>query len=126
MLPHQQIGWQEINEDFIRFTLLKTPWVRIYLHRLEADRPHPHCHDHPWSFVSLLLAGGYWERCQSPRECGPIWHWRNPGQVLYRPAEFKHNVKTLGVSWSLIFTGRKRRPWGFTEDCRNDHHADAA
>ena len=108
----QQIGWKELDEDFIRFTLLHTRWFRIYLHRLNAPNAHKVCHDHPWWFWTLLLKGGYNEYHQG------IWTWQCAGSLLYRPAEWQHNVVTRGVSWSLILTGPKFRKWGFTEECR--------
>lgn len=113
LLPHDEIGWKDIGEEFTRFTLLKTPWLRVYLHRLKALTQHPTCHDHPWSFVTFLLNGGYWEFHD------PDWTWRRPGSVLYRPAEWRHNVVTEGVSWSLVVTGSKHRRWGFL-DCRRE------
>ena len=109
----KQIGWKEIGEDFIRFTLLKTPWFRVYLHRLVAPQWHPKCHDHPWDFISFVIWPGYVE------EHDNVMEWRGPGSVLKRPAEWQHNVITLedAVSWSIIVTGPKRRAWGFTETC---------
>lgn len=112
ILPYKDIGWEEIGEEFTRFTLLKTPWCNVYLHRLKALRPHRDCHDHPWSFVALLLKGGYYEYCPDQH-----WHHRKPGTILVRPATFSHNVVTDGVSWSVIFTTAKFRDWGFKE-CR--------
>lgn len=111
LLPFKDIGWEEIGEEFTRFQLVKTPWFNIYLHHLKALVEHPHCHDHPWSFVTVLLKGGYSEFD------GTVWTWRRAGSVLYRRAEHRHNVVTKGVSWSLIVTGPKRRAWGFREEC---------
>ncbi len=111
VFPHKEIGWTEIGEEFTRFTLLRTPWFRIYLHKLYAPNPHPHTHDHPWGFVALLLRGGYWEYADGR------WEWRRPWSVLRRPAEYRHNVVTRGVSWSVIITGRKYREWGLKEEC---------
>lgn len=108
LFPHEDIGWKDINETFFRYTLLKTPWFRVYLHVLDAATPHPECHNHPWSFVTVLLWGGYTEYTT---ETG--WKRREPGSVLFRPARWTHNVITDGVSWSLVFTGPKRHPWGF-------------
>ncbi len=108
-LPHKQIGWKEIGEDFIRYAILKTPWFNVYLHRLIAPAWHPMCHDHPWSFVTFILWSGYLERVASGKEIR-----RRPGSVLYRPAEFRHNVITpYGTAWSLIVTTKKSRDWGF-------------
>lgn len=105
---HKEIGWAEIGEKFTRYQLLKTRWFNLYLHQLWAPEWHPKCHNHPWSFVALLLKGGYFEQVGNK-----VW-WRMPGSILYRPAEFTHNVVTdNAVSWSLILTGPKKNDWGF-------------
>jgi len=107
-LPFKEIGWEAIGEKFTRYTLLKTPWFRVFLHQLYAPNWHPECHDHPWRFITLLLWNGYLE------QVGQKFHKRWPGFILYRPAEFKHNVITpYGTSWSLVVTGAKKRDWGF-------------
>ena len=112
LLPYREIGWKGIGEVFYRFTLMKTPWFNLYLHRLWAPNPHPQCHDHPWWFYTLILKGGYLETQE-----GVVWTWRSPGTILYRPAEFKHNVVTLKTPvWSLVLTGPREREWGFL-DC---------
>lgn len=36
-LPHKEIGWQDIGEVFYRYQLLKTKWVNVYLHQLDAE-----------------------------------------------------------------------------------------
>jgi hypothetical protein len=110
VLPHEEIGWSEIGEQFTRYRLLVTPWFRVFLHRLWCPMWHPQGHDHPWSFVAIVLKGGYLERTQ--KEC----RWRGQGSVLYRPAEFVHNVVTgRDVNWSIVITGPKRRQWGFVD-----------
>lgn len=84
-------------------------------HRSDADE----MHNHPWPFVSVILAGGYWE--QTP---GPGWsngdgptrrRWYGPGRVLVRPANWIHSVLIPEgrESWSLIFRGVKCQSWGF-------------
>jgi hypothetical protein len=110
LIPHKQIGWEEIGEDFIRFQLLKTPWFNLYLHRLWAPQAHPECHDHPWWFYTIVLKNGYFEYQAGDK----VWYYRLPGAFLYRPANFSHNVITpWGVCWSLVLTGPKVREWGF-------------
>jgi hypothetical protein len=107
LIPKREIGWKELEEHFTRYTLCKTPWFRIYLHRLNAPIWHAMAHDHPWSFITLILKTGYWE--STPKGI----FFRSPGTILYRPASFAHNVVTLGTAWSLVFAGRKKRDWGF-------------
>lgn len=107
-LRHKELGWPDIKEEFTRYQLLKTRWFNIYLHRLYAPILSPDCHDHPWWFITLLLWNGYLE------SNGKFTKRRWPGMILYRPAEFIHNVVTpYGVSWSLILAGPKSRDWGF-------------
>jgi hypothetical protein len=113
LFPHRELGWEDIGEKFTRFTLVKTRWFQVFLHKLQAPNPHPQCHDHPWSFVAVILRGGYWEYA------GGKWARRPPGRVLWRPAEFTHNVVTRGTSWSVIFATRKFRGWALKGDCRS-------
>jgi|SRR5579859_264716 len=119
----KEIGWEEVGEIFTRYAILKTRWFNVYLHQLYAPQWHPECHDHPWSFLTVLLHGGYLERIivKDPGlcRCGEP-HYRNkdvrrfPGMILWRPATFTHSVITpYGVSWSLIITGPKSNAWGF-------------
>jgi hypothetical protein len=110
LFPHEDIGWKDIGETFIRFTILKTPWFRVYVHNLIAKGAHPQCHSHPWSFIAIILSGGYNEYT---KESG--WVWRRPGSILYRPSSWTHNVTTSGM-WSLVLTGPKTHAWGF-HDC---------
>lgn len=108
VFKHQEIGWKEIGEEFTRYTVCRTRFFNVYLHQLSAPAWHPECHDHPWTFVAVLLWRGYLEMVGNKN----FRRW--PGSLLYRPAEFVHNVITpYGTSWSLIFTGPKKRKWGF-------------
>src|SRR5258708_709192 len=60
-LRYKEIGWEEVGERFTRYALLKTRWGNVYLHQLYAPKWHPECHDHPWSFLTILLSRGYLE-----------------------------------------------------------------
>jgi hypothetical protein len=109
---NKEIGWAEIGETFTRFTLLSTPFFKVLLHKLDAPRWHPQCHDHPWHFWTLILSGGYLEESKEGLR------FRRPGTVLYRPARFAHNVITRGVGWSILVVSGKKREWGF-QTCDN-------
>lgn len=109
----RDIGWAEIGEEFTRWTLLWTPWFAVYLHRVWAPKVAPKCHNHPWSFVTFILWGGYWEWNRSTD-----WVWRKPGSVLRRHATWSHNVVTLErPSWSLVIVGPKLYGWS-QHECR--------
>lgn len=90
----------------------------VFLHhfqRSDADE----MHDHPWAFTSVILAGGYYEITPAPgwaNGVGPVRkRWYGPGRILSRPAEWIHRVEIPDgrEAWTLIFRGRKVRPWGF-------------
>lgn len=110
-LSHFDVGDGRGDVFFRRHDLIKSRWLpfSVYLHeffRSDRDR----ClHDHPWSFVSIILRGGYWEEMHDGR------HWRRPGSLLVRRAEVAHRIEINPGTrpWSLVFVGRRFRPWGF-------------
>ena len=95
-----------------RLRIIETPWFGLYLHRfLSSDDP---ClHDHPWFFVSLILWGGYWETAIRDGLATRRWYW--PGSILFRRAAWSHRIEVPrpGWTWTLVFRGRRSRPWGF-------------
>lgn len=111
LFKRRDIGWKEIREEFTRWEL-RTPWFGVLLHRMNAPIEHKYFHDHPWSFVSVVLTGGYWEAYRG-LSGSYIAEWRGPGSIRFRRAEFAHKTTTYrnGPSWSLCFTGPKRREW---------------
>jgi hypothetical protein len=94
-----------------RWFLFRSRWFNIYLHKIflpDADREQ---HDHPWDFMSFVLSGGYIE--QSGDYTRRI-KWFNA-----RQADKPHRVLALTrtPTWTLVFTGPKKRIWGFhTQD----------
>lgn len=97
-----------------RYYLVSTPWFGIYLHAIRLPDPDRDPHDHPWTFASLVLWGGYGEELhlgegvQRARR-----YWRR--LTLHRMrAEQAHRINyVLPNTWSLVFVGRRRREWGF-------------
>lgn len=110
ILQRKEIGWKEIGEEFTRYVILKTPWFQILVHRLWCPNWHPKGHDHPWDFMAFIIWGGYWEKSDDETI------WRGMGSLLFRSAEFAHNVATdKSVNWSIVITGPKRRDWRFVD-----------
>lgn len=78
-------------------------------------------HDHPWDFVTTILAGGYVEHIGSAHDgFGPglrdCMVDRLPGPIpVIKRAEDLHCVGSLigKDAWTLVRTGPKRRSWGF-------------
>lgn len=76
-------------------------------------------HDHPWSFFTLILKGGYWEwRPQFNKEgqkTGEIAKWCGPGSFRWAKASQYHRVELDPdvTCWTLFCPGPKQRDWGF-------------
>lgn len=116
-LPRQEVGDGKGSVFFIRYTLLKTRWGGLYLHRFYRSDGSRCLHDHPWPFVTLILRGGYFEELANPSvPVGGMPVWRPPGYCAAYPAQHKHRI-TLAPDgpkpWSLVLVGRKERAWGF-------------
>lgn len=91
----------------VRYFLLHTAPVSIFLHHLLQSDDERALHDHPWTFVSVLLTGGYWEHTVTERL------WRRRWSVLFRPAEWQHRLELEKPVWTLVVKFRSRREWGF-------------
>ena len=105
---------------FRRWQLLRTPWFSIFVHGMyepEGDLD-KHCHDHPWSFFSVILWGGYFEVVHDTFR--HWWRKRGIGSVGFMPAEGKfHRILELNgeKSYSLVFARPSSRVWGYwTQD----------
>ena len=89
----------------VRYYLLfrKRPkWFpfNIFLHKiLKSDLGD--LHDHYWSYITLVLKGGYWETTNKGR------FWRRPGYIGLRKASDTHSLSIPQgkVAWTLIFVG---------------------
>ena len=87
--------------------LSKVGTIRLH-HILRSDEDRHH-HDHPFSFLSLILSGGYVEHRpgHEPTDCPP-------GTLVFRKAEELHKLELRnGDAWTLVVSGPIRRQWGF-------------
>lgn len=96
-----------------RWHLVQTRWFGVYLHHLQASDEDRALHDHPWSFITVLLSSGYYEHTESPRLGVPLRTWRRRFSVLWRPAEWQHRLELVQPCWTLVIRFRRRRDWGF-------------
>lgn len=95
--------------------LIQRCGLAVRLHEiLRSDLDHDP-HDHPWSFVTVILRGGYMEaRYDTERHC-IAYQWHGPGSILHRRATDLHKL-TLAPDepcWTLFITGPWRQHWGF-------------
>lgn len=88
----------------------KNPIFNIYLHcflRSDDDRA---LHDHPWTNMSILLKGRYFEYAKTGR------YLRMAGDIVFRPrGTFAHRIELIKNEpcWTLFLTGPRYRVWGF-------------
>lgn len=97
----------------IRYYLIDTRWFAVYLHHLHASDEDRALHDHPWSFVTILLTSGYYEHIEGPQRLTSRRFWRRRFSVLYRPAEWRYRLELVQPCGTLVFRWRRRREWGF-------------
>jgi hypothetical protein len=101
---------------FRRWSVLRLPWFSVFLHGMyapEGDQD-KHCHDHPWSFWTLVLWGGYREVVHDTKTHS--YHVRRPGSLRFMPARgVYHRILELVKerSYSLVFASRQTQPWGY-------------
>ena len=107
--------WTDVRSEYIlRLHLVKTPWFAVCLHWIRKPDPEPHLHDHPVSFLSLILRGGYAEVRQKPGEESPqvVMHrWYN---FISADGHDRHRIILARArTLTLCFMGPKTREWGY-------------
>lgn len=105
----------------------------IYLHRMRGPDPGVDLHDHPFTFATLVLWGGYTEERALAREApqlaryaewwpgsrGPrttsVRETRRPGRWRTMRLDECHRITGLlrRSCWTLVVRGPRRRGWGF-------------
>ena len=58
-------------------------------------------HDHYWSYVTIILKGGYWETTEKGK------YWRAPGYIGFKKSQNRHSLKIPEgkTAWTLILVG---------------------
>lgn len=117
----------------VRWTLFDIGILKAMIHYFPPEATDPDPHDHPRSFVTLLLRGAYmdksWEQVswKDRQEAGyhiPVngvltHDFLTTGSFRYRPAEHTHITETGSQgAWSIVVMGRLVRPWGFMRQGR--------
>lgn len=106
------------------------PKFNVFIHNIvQSDIGDPH--DHPWSYMSVILWGGYTEHIWSPTDKYGSWafsqrvdldvKFRPAGSIIFAKAENTHMVylnrhgrdMNFRPAWTLFIRGPKVREWGF-------------
>jgi hypothetical protein len=106
--------WTITDSEYItRLHLVKTPWFSICLHWINRPDPEPYLHDHPVSFLSLILTGGYSENRMKDGKTAQIVNHRWFNSVR-ASLEDRHTIVTVEPNTlTLALMGPKVREWGF-------------
>lgn len=102
--------WTDVDSEYItRLHMLKTRWWAICVHWLNKPDPEPFDHDHPVSFLSIILRGGYTEnRNGQVRK----HRWFN---FVRATQDDRHTITHVEPNTvTLCFMGPKIREWGYT------------
>jgi hypothetical protein len=105
--------WEVIGPEdcplFFRREFVATRWLKVMLHRFMPGATDKDPHDHPRSFVTFVLRGGY----DDVRRDGRV-EWLRAPAIRYRPAEHEHltRVHNDGAT-TVVIMGPVRRQWGF-------------
>lgn len=117
--PARSIGSREIIGPpgcpiMYRRTLLSGRLGKLLWHEFFAGSSDKDPHDHPRSFLTIVLQGGY----DDVRADGHVDHVRAP-TIRYRRATHAHitRVGPTGAK-TLVLMGPLRRDWGFVRDGR--------
>ncbi len=90
----------------------------VFLHKFLKSDPDD-LHDHPWSYATLIVKGGYWEwiplEDSEGNHIGEISKWRGPGHFRISKAKSFHRIELDPnvTCWTLFMPGRQEREWGF-------------
>lgn len=120
----QDIHWRDGNLYLRKLYLARTPLGQVSVHWMFRPDPDRDPHDHPRSFISFVLRGGYTEERYTvvvpPRpparqtRLASTSLVRLSGDVAYRRAEELHRIAAIEPGTvTLVLWGRRRRPWGF-------------
>ena len=116
-----------------RWELIHFRGRKLMLHHFLPNADDRDVHDHPASFWTLVLRGGYDDLAVCPlchgdskpratgwycEECFGVGVFLNErmraGMLRRRQAEHAHRTKVGPRGcWTLVLMGRKERPWGF-------------
>jgi hypothetical protein len=90
----------------------------VFLHKFLRSDPDD-VHDHPWSYFTLILKGGYYEWLPQfnsvGEKIGELQVWRGPGHFRICGATSYHRIELdpSVTCWTLFVPGPQTRDWGF-------------
>ncbi len=107
--------WTDVPTGYIvRLHLVKLWRASVCLHWLVKPDPEPFNHDHPVSFLSLILWGSYLERRSGKLQMEYIWRrWWNYISASFDDRHTILEVKPHTLTLCLMWAPAGGRLWGY-------------
>lgn len=107
--------WTHTPSNYItRLHLLKTPWFAVDIHWLNGPDPEPDMHDHPVTFLSVIVWGAYVENRKRRRDAYASLRTRAYFNFIRACKRDRHKIiHVLPKTITICFMGPKTREWGF-------------
>jgi hypothetical protein len=119
IIPDRTTGELYLERYYLLFKDRTKFPINLTLHKIHKSDD-PVFHDHPWSYTTIILAGGYHEHTplfnDQGEKIGEKSEWRGPGSIIHRKANEFHWLEldeSVGPATTLFFMGKKERTWGF-------------
>ena len=127
LIPDRRTGEPYMERYYIFLKDRKWFPFNVTLHKiLRSDDPI--MHDHPWSYMTIILKGGYWEHTPVFNKEGKLLlefsRWRGPGSIIRRKANEFHwlELEDNKPATTLFFMGPQKREWGFLVQTKKGLH----
>jgi hypothetical protein len=119
LIPDRVTGEDYLHRYYIFLKDRKWFPFNVTLHKIVRSDD-PILHDHPWSFTTIVLKGGYWEHTpvfnHKGEKFAEFQKWHGPGSIIHHKATDYHRLEldeSVGPATTLFFMGRQSRDWGF-------------
>ncbi len=105
----------------VRLRIFQTPWFGVYIHDIHEDDGDWRPHNHPWSFISVVLRGSYTERVydrpsSKPSSYRQQVHGRFSAHRMGRTSAHRIVEASPGLKTLILVGPRSKDGWGFFEE----------
>ena len=127
LIPDRQTGEDYMHRYYL--FLKDRSWFpfNFTLHKI-VKSDDPIMHDHPWSYMTIVLSGGYYEHTpvfdKNGKKLAEFSRWCGPGTIIKRKANEYHwlELEEGKSATTLFFMGPQKRDWGFLVQVKKGVH----
>jgi hypothetical protein len=97
-----------------RFTIFAVGRLHVRIHKiLQADGT-PYFHNHPFNYISIILAGNYTECILNAQGCLE-YKYHAVGSVIFRSSKVHHYISDAENCRTLFIAWRVDKPWSLKD-----------